>query len=305
MHASVPLTASYDPAADPGQIWGAESPYAAYQKSSNGAPYVGYSPEVVLNSYSVTDNGLVAGWDVTMVFEFANTSRLAGVFDLVVQFGTTPDTMYPAYGQTNQSFITAIPPGGTAMVEKSFSIALTPKEIIEMPIRVRYQGVGTGQKETSTLIYLPVFSANSLSTQVNIESTVYTGSQVSLSGFCGNLSKRDIIDLEMTLEGDFSGSPMPILLGRLAPGEQLPISGSIVFPQENSAAAVSATFAFSDQDGNRIGMAAQNFRVMVINRPESAPVQAAGGLPLAYIAMAGGAMLAIVAFVVMIIRKRR
>ena len=295
----------YDPASNLSELWGSQSPYALYRSVEGETPYMSYGPEVILSSYMVKENALVAGGTVTMEFVFTNTSRISGVFDLTVHFGTSTNTMYPVFGQTNESFITAIPAEGSASVEKAFHISEMAADIIEMQLRVRYQGVGTGQKETSMMVYLPIFGSNSLSTQVNIESTVYTGAQVPLSGYCGNSSRREIADLVMTVEGDFSDSPLVIKLGNLSPGEQIPISGMIVFPFENTAAPVSASFAFSDLEGNRIQMARQNFRVMVIEQPERAPDPGSGALVPTNLIVAGAAACMAIIFIALFLRKRR
>ena len=289
--AAAPLSAAnYDPASNPARL-------------SDAASGVRYSPAVILSNYTVTGGGLVAGGYVTIAFEFTNTSRLSGVFDLVVSFGTSSATMSPVYGQTNQSFIIAIPTGGVAEVEKTFNIAMTSQDIIEMPVRISYQGVGTGQEGANMTIYLPLFSAGSLSTQINIDNTVYTGAEVSLAGFCGNLSRREIADLEMTVEGDFSGGRLTERLGSLVPGEQIPISRSLVFGQENPAAVVSVSFAFSDLDGNRVEMPAQIIRVMVIDRPET--TFTVNNDPMRYLIIGGAAVAACVVIALSVAAYRR
>ena len=295
----------YDPASNLNELWGSESPYALYRSFEGETPYMSYSPEVILSSYSVKENALVAGGTVTMEFVFTNTSRISGIFDLAVYFGTSTNTMYPVFGQTNESVITAIPVEGSVSIEKTFQISELAADIIEMQLRARYQGVGTGQKETSTMVYLPIFGSNSLSTQINIESTVYTGAQVPLSGYCGNSSKREITDLVMTVEGDFSDSPLTIKLGNLSPGEQIPISGMIVFPYETTGAAVSASFAFSDLEGNRIQMAHQNFRVMVIEQPERAPDLGVGVSIPTNLIVAGATACTTILLIILFLRRRR
>ena len=294
----------YDPASSLNELWGSQSPYALYRSFEGETPYISYGPEVILSSYSVKENALVAGGTVTMEFVFTNTSRISGVFDLAVYFGTSTNAMYPIFGQTNESLITAIPVEGSVSIEKTFHISELAADIIEMQLRVRYQGVGTGAKETNMMMYLPIFGSNSLSTQINIESTVYTGTQVPVSGYCGNASKREIADLAMTIEGDFSDSPLVIDLGSLAPGEQIPISGMIVFPYETTGAAVSATFAFSDLEGNRIQMARQNFRVMVIEQPERA-IAADVNTPIPMYVIALGVSVIIVIIVFAALRRHR
>lgn len=293
--------APYDPSFEvSGYMSDSEATGASAGENPQVAPYnpyspVVYKPEVALTSYSVVNGNLVAGGRVTLRLTFENTSRTKGIFDLLLTYDTSVKTIYPVYGESNTSFVTAIAPGGIYHVEKEFHLAKSASEITELAVDMRYQGVGSGSSTGKTAVYLPVFGANSFTAKLNVGNTIYAGTPMVISGYCANSGGRDLVDLRMRLEGDISEGSKEVDLGNVADGGQTAVQEAVVFPQAMASGGLNITFSFSDAEGNRFELAPQTYAVTVLEAPgvDNVPdVEAPRSFMPAY--LGGGALFLVV-----------
>lgn len=207
---------------------------------------------VMLDSYQVTDQGVVPGKDFELTLKLLNTSTASEVSSLLLTFGGMDNYAQRPYGKSDQIYIDSIGAGQTAEVKTTFRAGQSIKGS-GFPIRVNvvyYDSAGTERSNTFT-IQVPILSVwrGLVIQNVSYPKEVFTDTAVKVQTIYKNTGAAEYRNVKMNISGDGEVTAQPDIDSNIAGGEVGYADMSIRFVKPGSNAA-KISFSYQDATGN-------------------------------------------------------
>ena len=175
-------------------------------------------PKMIISSYAVSPNNIIAGDDFTFSFRFKNTSRERDIRNIKVTVSSTAGSFIITKG-SNTFYIERM--GRSETVNKQ--IELKAKQDLtsnsyEVKIDFDYEDYDGVEYSSQEVINIPVTEYSKLVINSANLSEGYVGNPTSLSFDYVNMGKAIISNLTATVSGDFTPSQESTYIGNVQAG---------------------------------------------------------------------------------------
>ena len=209
-------------------------------------------PYAIVESYSVGDEGAVAGKSFPLELKIRNTSSSSAINNMMLTIDT-PETMVLT-NSSNTVHIPVIPPNGivSRKIDISVKADATP-ESQKINLKMNYQYVDDNKRENmdrTETITVPVSQTDRFElTSVEIPETNMVGEEILVTVNYVNKGRSQIYNLSTEIEGNFANPGQKQNLGNLASGA----TGSTDFyVKSNEAGVLAGEIAMVYEDTNGI-----------------------------------------------------
>lgn len=235
----------------------------AVAKPASGTAAEG-SPQVMVESYEVTEGQLLSGQKVNLKMNIKNESVNRAAKSLVLTYHEKQYQMLPQDGAGNQVFIGEIGPGEVAEVNIPMVIAEELRtSLITLELSISYgdeDGVAYLNQPT---IYFNVFPEHLVVENLYVSSQPEEQRDSLVSVSYRNQSTETISNLVFHVNGDIAEEGKQMSFLSLAPGEQRFSDIQVAF-NKTGEQRVTAYFTYQDESGHEFATKEQTVTVQVV-----------------------------------------
>jgi len=209
-------------------------------------------PHVILESYSILGD-LETGSEFEIEYTLRNTSSSMHVSNILLTLHSVGMESYPAYGYSNQQYISRIESQETYTGTIKWEVPpYTSFGLLEISFRLSYQSDGAVvfSEEARVGVYLEEKHYLTIN-EVLLPSECVLERRTFISVKCTNLSDDEFRNVRILFEGNISESEKSMLMGTLRPGTSSVAEGYVTF-SELGTQQIWAILQYEDKDGNVI-----------------------------------------------------
>jgi hypothetical protein len=207
-------------------------------------------PKVLLESYSIKEGYITPGEVFNITFVLKNMSTKESITDLLVDFSSIQNEIYPVYGKSAQGYVENLGPGETAEI----NLEMVASDILEqaaasMDISLVYSDSNLPEINNIVAISLPVSLKSSLVIQnYSIPETVTQGTLSRVSVTYENSGTLDVSNIVMHIKKSSEPDELLTELGSLAGGEKNFVESYIDFSTVG-VETINIYFTYQNEDG--------------------------------------------------------
>lgn len=221
-------------------------------------------PEIVINSYEISDK-VEYGEKTSIYVVFVNESTSVVAENVLVTFSSPNESVIPAYGTSNQFYITSIQPSAAVGVDIPIVLLETASGYGSMKFQLEYTTVEDRLFDNTSQIVFPLNESGSLSIKnINITSNTTVGANSLIGVGYVNGRNEDLKNVKLVIEGEITGANKTVNVGDLYAGQSKYTECYVTY-EEVGERNIKIYMTYEDEKGNTFSADGGDYTVVVKN----------------------------------------
>ncbi len=229
-------------------------------------------PRIIVDSYSVSEDGIVAGnpFELTVTIQNVNPNMATG--SILLKVDTTSSSIKNVYGQSNEAYVNYLRAYEKATVV--FKLEATKDistENVPLTLSINFADESAYENNNDVQLQIPVKMQGVLMIQnYSLPSEIYVGTKARVSATYENAGIENLDDITMTVTGEGLAEPVVQNLVSLSGGDKNYTETYVEFNKAGEQK-IQIDFSYKDASGTVHNIGEKEFSVQVKDNTQTQP----------------------------------